>query len=70
MTKIGNIEILDDKGWNLLEKLPEQDWMAEEVDMKITSDFGIGVKARYDGENYTFMRNPRKKPTVTLEITT
>ena len=70
MIKIGNIEIIDDKGWNLFEKLPSQDWMAEEVDMKITSDFGIGIKARYDGENYTFMRNPRKKPTVTLVITT
>ena len=69
MTKFGNIEIIDDNGWNLYEELPKKDWEAEEVDMKITPDFGIGVKTRYEGETYTYKRNPRKKPTVTLVIT-
>jgi hypothetical protein len=68
--KYGDIEIIDDNGWNLEEKLPEKDWEAEEVDMKISPDFGLGVKAKYKDEFYTFKRNPRKKPTVTLEITT
>lgn len=69
MTKFGNIEIIDDNGWNLYDELPKKDWEAEEVDMKITSDFGMGVKTRYEGETYTYKRNPRKKPTVTLVIT-
>lgn len=68
--KYGDIYIMDDNGWNLEDKLPEKDWEAEEVDMKITPNFGVGVKTKYKDELYTFKRNPRKKPTVTLEITT
>ena len=70
MKNFGDIEIIDDNGWNLEEVLPENDYEAEEVNMKITSDFGCGVKTKYKDEFYTFKRNPRKKPTVTLEITT
>jgi len=66
----GEIEIIDDNGWNLEDTIPEHDYEAEEVEMKISPDFGLGVKTRYKGENYTYKRNPRKKPTVTLEITT
>ena len=70
MEKIGDIEILDDNGWNLHDTIPEYDWQAEEVDMKITPDFGMGVRTRYKNEEFTFKRNPRIKPTVTLIITT
>lgn len=72
--QFGDTVIVDDNGWNLNEELPSQDWMAEEVDMKITPDFGLGVKTIYNGANYTYKRNPRKyslkKPVVTLEIST
>ena len=68
--QFGDIVIGDDNGWNLNEELPSQDWMAEEVDMKITTDFGLGVKTLYKGESYTYKRNPRKKSVVTLEIST
>ena len=70
MQKIGDIEIIDDNGWNLYDKIPDFDWEAEEVDMKITPDFGMGVKTIYYGEKFTFKRNPRIKPTITLVITT
>lgn len=70
MIKFGNIEIIDDNGWNLYDELPKKDWEAEEVDMKITPNFGCGVHVRYNDQFYTYKRNPRKKPTVTLEITT
>jgi len=58
--KFGDIEIIDDNGWNLNDTLPEHDWEVEEVDMKITPDFGCGVRVKYKEENYTFKHNPRR----------
>jgi len=62
-----DVEILDDNGWNVKDVLPDRDWEAEEVDMKIPANFGCGVKARYEGETYTFKHE--EKPVVTLKIT-
>jgi hypothetical protein len=67
--QFGDILIVDDNGWNLNEELPDQDWMFKE-DFKIPVDFGMGVKTTMKGDTYTYKRNPRKKPTVTLEIST
>jgi len=68
--QFGDTVIIDNNDWSLNDEIPSQDWMLEKAGMKITPDFGIGVKTFYNGESYTFKRNPRKKPVVTLEIST
>jgi hypothetical protein len=65
-----NIQIIDDCGWDLDFKIPEYDWELEKTNKKIPSDYGLGIKTIYKGNKYTFKRNLRKQPTVTLIITT
>jgi hypothetical protein len=66
----GDIEIVDRNDWNLDLEIPDIDWVALDQNIHIPSDMGVGVKTKYDGENFTYKRYPRKKPVVTLEIST
>jgi len=68
--KYGDVEILNNNGWDLDKEIPSQDWVIEESNIKITPDYGCGVRTKYKDETYTFKHNPRRKPTVTLEIST
>jgi hypothetical protein len=74
VTKFDEIQLLDDNGWDVTKKIVKYDWDLDEECkdeyQKIPLDYGLGVKTKYHGQTYTFKRNPRKKPTVTLKIST
>ena len=64
------VEIIDDNNWNLNDAIPETDWETENANIKISPDFGCGIKTMYENNSYTFKHSPRRKPIVTLEIKT
>ncbi|HOG38242.1 MAG TPA: hypothetical protein PLD95_02105 [bacterium] len=68
--KFGSIEIIDNNGWNLNEVIPEWDWKVEESNLKIPPEFGVGIKTRYNGEDFTFKHVFNETPVVKLIVTT
>ena len=68
--KFGSIEIIDNNGWNLNEVIPEWDWKVEESNLKIPPEFGVGIKTRYNGEDFTFKHVFNETPVVKLTVTT
>jgi hypothetical protein len=69
-TQFEDITIVDAKGWNLEQEIPEYDYRVLESNICIPINYGLGIRVFYEEKYYTFVFEPRRKPIVELQIRT